>query len=67
MIVGLENLGALCAQIFTRVGIRQVVIIDSDQVQQSNAMESIYHINQVGKKRIDAAKEVLVIVLSLQF
>lgn len=54
LIVGVGGLGALSAEILTRCGIGDLVLIDYDTLEEANLNRLIYDSSQVGMKKVDA-------------
>ena len=57
LVVGVGGLGATVAEIFTRVGIGRLVLMDFDKLEMANMNRMIYKPGQVGKFKVDALKE----------
>ena len=60
MQIGAGGLGSPCSLYLTAAGIKQLTIIDSDILDISNLQRQIlYNETQIGKNKVDSAKEVL--------
>ncbi|MCX8173145.1 MAG: HesA/MoeB/ThiF family protein [Thermoplasmata archaeon] len=59
LIVGAGGLGAVCADILTRLGAGKIVIFDYDTLEMENLNRMIYKTEQVGMKKVEALKEYL--------
>ena len=58
-IAGLGGLGSNIAAMLARAGISQMVIADFDVVDITNINRQNYFADQIGKRKVDAAEEVL--------
>lgn len=56
LIVGAGGLGAVSAEILTRCGIGELVIMDYDTLEEANLNRLIYDSSQVGMKKVDALR-----------
>ena len=56
-IAGCGGLGSNCAFNLIRSGLKKIVIVDFDIVEQKNLNRQFYFQNQVGKKKVVALKE----------
>lgn len=56
-IAGLGGLGSNAAVALARAGIRRLVLVDFDKVEESNLNRQYYFIDQIGKNKVDALKE----------
>jgi ubiquitin-like modifier-activating enzyme 5 len=54
LIVGVGGLGAVSAEILTRCGIGEIVLMDYDTLEEANLNRLIYDTSQVGMKKVDA-------------
>ncbi|MGB9635696.1 MAG: HesA/MoeB/ThiF family protein [Thermoplasmata archaeon] len=59
VIVGAGGLGAVCADIMTRLGTGEIVIFDYDTLEEGNLNRMIYRTDQLGMKKVEALKEYL--------
>ncbi|MEM3396599.1 MAG: HesA/MoeB/ThiF family protein [Thermoplasmata archaeon] len=59
LIVGAGGLGAVCADIMTRLGTGKIAIFDYDTLGLENLNRMIYRMEQVGMKKVEALKEYL--------
>jgi ubiquitin-like modifier-activating enzyme 5 len=59
MVVGVGGLGAIVAEIMTRVGIGRLVLFDYDKLEMANMNRLIYKPKQVGMNKVEAIKEYL--------
>ena len=60
MVVGAGGLGSPCLLYLAAAGVGTIGIVDDDVVQVSNLQRQIIHsVNQLGKSKIDSAREVL--------
>jgi sulfur carrier protein ThiS adenylyltransferase len=56
-IAGAGGLGSNCAFNLTRTGFSNFVIVDFDNVEESNLNRQFYFHDQIGKKKVEALKE----------
>jgi len=56
-IAGLGGLGSNAAVSLARAGIGKLVLVDFDEVEESNLDRQYYFLHQVGKPKVDAIKE----------
>jgi sulfur carrier protein ThiS adenylyltransferase len=56
-IAGLGGLGSNATVALARAGIRRLVLVDFDKVEESNLNRQYYFIDQIGKNKVDALKE----------
>jgi len=61
-IAGAGGLGSNCAASLTRVGIGKLVIADYDCVDESNLNRQFYFYHQIGKKKVEALIENLLLI-----
>ncbi|MFQ6127613.1 MAG: ThiF family adenylyltransferase [Thermoplasmata archaeon] len=54
LIIGVGGLGAVSAEILTRCGIGDLVMIDYDTLEEANLNRLIYDFSQIGMKKVDA-------------
>jgi ubiquitin-like modifier-activating enzyme 5 len=54
LIIGVGGLGAVSAEILTRCGLGELVIIDYDTLEEANLNRLIYDTSQIGMKKVDA-------------
>lgn len=54
LIVGVGGLGAVSAEILTRCGVGEVVMMDYDTLEEANLNRLIYDTSQIGMKKVDA-------------
>ncbi|MEM4161269.1 MAG: HesA/MoeB/ThiF family protein, partial [Thermoplasmata archaeon] len=59
LIVGAGGLGAVCADIMTRLGTGKIAIFDYDTLGMENLNRMVYRMEQVGMKKVEALKEYL--------
>ena len=59
IIVGVGGIGAVAAEMLARCGIGKLVIYDYDKVELANMNRLFYTPQQVGLKKVQAAKETL--------
>ena len=64
MVVGVGGLGAMVAEIMTRVGIGRLVLFDYDKLEMANLNRLIYKPSQVGMNKVEALKGYLLEVSS---
>ncbi len=58
LIIGAGGTGSAAADLFSRLGIKKIILIDRDKVEISNLHRQIlYDNNDVGKYKVDAAEE----------
>jgi hypothetical protein len=59
-IIGLGSLGGFFAEVISRlVGLETLILIDPDIVEEKNLENSIYRPRDVGKRKVDALKEII--------
>lgn len=59
-VIGLGSLGGFFAEDISRlVGIETLILIDPDVVEEKNLENSIYRPRDVGKRKVDALKEII--------
>lgn len=54
LIIGVGGLGAVSAEILTRCGMGELVIIDYDTLEEANLNRLVYDSSQIGVKKVDA-------------
>lgn len=59
MIVGMGGTGSAAARFFAGAGVSHMAVVDPDTVSKSNVQRQQYSINDVGKKKVEAAVESL--------
>jgi ubiquitin-like modifier-activating enzyme 5 len=59
LVVGVGGLGAITAEILTRVGIGKLVLFDYDKLEMANMNRLIFKPSQVGMHKVEAIKEYL--------
>ena len=58
-IVGLGALGTVAAELLIRAGVKKIILIDGDKVEESNLSRQLYTERDIGKNKVLAAKEKL--------
>lgn len=56
-IAGCGGLGSNCAMALARVGIGRLILVDFDEVAESNLNRQYYFTDQVGKSKVEALRE----------
>lgn len=61
-LAGAGGLGSNCAQFLVRSGFRKFKIVDFDVVDQSNLNRQFYFASQVGRRKVEALRENLLLI-----
>ena len=64
LIVGIGGVGSVAAEMLVRCGVGKLVLIDYDTVELANMNRLFFRPSQVGKSKVDAAKETLTSISS---
>lgn len=58
-IAGAGGLGSNAAVALARSGIGSIIIVDFDKIEKSNLNRQYYFLNQIGRYKVDAIKEII--------